>query len=379
MPWHVVANHSGCPTSRPFAVVKDSDGSVSGCHPTRDAANSQLAALYASEPAMTGSADCGCGGHNVPSFQAAATEPFDTPYPVPPYPPAEWFLEPPDWLTTDKKMSIDDEGRVAGFFYHQDQCLVHNHGACPRPSPTHYNAFHQSEVITASGVPMTVGVIGNVGGHADDYAPVLDAMAHYSNPDYQLVVCRAYDFPEGGVILGAVLPTCTYGDVALLRRSPLSGDWRPFPDQWFTAHGIQASISDGYDCIGPTLVTRPALPLIRQFAASIREDTVMADARIEVPGGIVITTNTPPGVVPAPTPAAAILAASPPPPGAPPATAPKTAPKSDTTPADDDSDIEARVSALEDAVQQIIQILQDGQDAQMAAIEAAAKPLPAAV
>jgi hypothetical protein len=31
-------------------VIKDADGSVAGCHPTRAAANKQLAALYAQEP-----------------------------------------------------------------------------------------------------------------------------------------------------------------------------------------------------------------------------------------------------------------------------------------------------------------------------------------
>lgn len=49
MPWHISEGHGDCPDSRPFAVVKDDDGSVEGCHSTRDAAESQLAALYASE------------------------------------------------------------------------------------------------------------------------------------------------------------------------------------------------------------------------------------------------------------------------------------------------------------------------------------------
>lgn len=50
MPWHKVHNHSECPTSRPWAVVKDADGSVEGCHDSEEAANRQLAALYAAEP-----------------------------------------------------------------------------------------------------------------------------------------------------------------------------------------------------------------------------------------------------------------------------------------------------------------------------------------
>jgi phage head maturation protease len=49
MPWHV-AKSGRCPASRPWAVIKDSDGSVAGCHPSEAAANKQLAALYANEP-----------------------------------------------------------------------------------------------------------------------------------------------------------------------------------------------------------------------------------------------------------------------------------------------------------------------------------------
>lgn len=49
MPWHTVQNHSECPSSRPWAVVKDDTGEVEGCHPSREAANDQLAALHAAE------------------------------------------------------------------------------------------------------------------------------------------------------------------------------------------------------------------------------------------------------------------------------------------------------------------------------------------
>lgn len=48
VPWHKVHNHSGCNEGQ-WAVVKDSDGSVAGCHGTESEADSQLAALYASE------------------------------------------------------------------------------------------------------------------------------------------------------------------------------------------------------------------------------------------------------------------------------------------------------------------------------------------
>lgn len=49
MPWHISHGHSGCSSSKPWAVIKNSDSSIAGCHETEDSAKAQLAALNASE------------------------------------------------------------------------------------------------------------------------------------------------------------------------------------------------------------------------------------------------------------------------------------------------------------------------------------------
>lgn len=46
MPWHVEDDNPDCSG---YAVVQDSNGKLMGCHDTRDEANGQMAALYASE------------------------------------------------------------------------------------------------------------------------------------------------------------------------------------------------------------------------------------------------------------------------------------------------------------------------------------------
>jgi hypothetical protein len=46
MPWHVEEDREDC---QGFAVIKDEDGSLAGCHRTEAQADRQLAALYASE------------------------------------------------------------------------------------------------------------------------------------------------------------------------------------------------------------------------------------------------------------------------------------------------------------------------------------------
>lgn len=49
MPWHIEKSVVKCSASQPWAVIKDSGGSVAGCHETQEKANKQLAALYANE------------------------------------------------------------------------------------------------------------------------------------------------------------------------------------------------------------------------------------------------------------------------------------------------------------------------------------------
>lgn len=48
MPWSIVEGHEGCAEGE-WAVVKDDDGALEGCHATRDEAIDQLAALNAAE------------------------------------------------------------------------------------------------------------------------------------------------------------------------------------------------------------------------------------------------------------------------------------------------------------------------------------------
>ena len=46
MPWHISNKKEGCSG---YAVVKDDNGEIVGCHKTEEDAKKHLAALYASE------------------------------------------------------------------------------------------------------------------------------------------------------------------------------------------------------------------------------------------------------------------------------------------------------------------------------------------
>jgi SPP1 gp7 family putative phage head morphogenesis protein len=49
MPWYIEKGHEGCGGDTPWAVVKQDDDEVEGCHATKEEALDQMAALYASE------------------------------------------------------------------------------------------------------------------------------------------------------------------------------------------------------------------------------------------------------------------------------------------------------------------------------------------
>jgi len=90
MPWHTEHPHAQCPASTPWAVVKDDDGSVAGCHATQEDALAQIAALNAAE-----------GGAAMPPVTFAAHVNND-----------------PDTCGTDLPWSIvdDDSGDVLGCY-----------------------------------------------------------------------------------------------------------------------------------------------------------------------------------------------------------------------------------------------------------------------
>lgn len=52
MPWRIEKTDR-CPATKPYGVIKETDGTLEGCHPSQSAARAQQAALYASEGLRT--------------------------------------------------------------------------------------------------------------------------------------------------------------------------------------------------------------------------------------------------------------------------------------------------------------------------------------
>lgn len=208
-----------------------------------------------------------------------STQPQSTDlYPVSMYPSAEWF-EPTD-VPASLKVSVLPGGRIMGRFFQWGECVIHmsSPGNCwaPPSSPTNYESFHQSDVTAlASDGTMSVIKAGLlVPGHAHPTASQADAMQHYNDASLGRAVVRAYEDEHGGYIVGALTPSATYGDAALVQASALSGHWS-WRERMITA---AAGVLSGYDCLGPCLVARPGLPLKRTQVAAAYRQPVTASA-----------------------------------------------------------------------------------------------------
>lgn len=185
-------------------------------------------------------------------------------------PPKTWFLEKPKDLKPNSAKYIGseatgDQGRIAAYYFTWDQCLEEGNGSCwkPEKSQNDYQMFHQGTVETAEGDVLSVGTVGAGGGHAPFTLDAKTAAAVYANTDNQRFIARLYEDEVGGYLLGAFVPEVTEEQIAEVRRSPLSADfrWRKKAPRSSGGHFT------GYDNIGPWLVTRPGFPLAR--AASL--------------------------------------------------------------------------------------------------------------
>lgn len=156
----------------------------------------------------------------LPGAQFALSE-----YPI--EPPAAWFGNPQ--LTGKTPLSVDPSGHVYGHLAawnecHRDvsqrECVLAPH------SKMDYAPFHLGEVLTAEGEPIRVGKIIMDTRHAEIRHGYLVAALHYDNTGDEVAVVRAGEDDYGIWVAGAIVPEATRQQVAKLRRSPLSGDWR---------------------------------------------------------------------------------------------------------------------------------------------------------
>lgn len=160
-------------------------------------------------------------GYLEGAMVAAATE-LES---VPAVPPAEWFRTP----EADKPtaLTVTPDGRVFGHIADYRTCHTGFSGCVRAPkSPSSYAYFHTGVTRTDEG-DLPIGKITLGTGHADLSYSHRPAAEHYDNSGTAVVEGRAMDGKHGIWFSGRVIPGVSQARVDELRRSPLSGDWRP--------------------------------------------------------------------------------------------------------------------------------------------------------
>lgn len=181
-------------------------------------------------------------------------------------PPKEWFQPPPDGIPTDKRITIQSSGQVYGYIALWDTCHV-GMGGCVKPpkgSPSAYEYAHQGETLTAEGDMIKTAVIGGGSGHAPVDMATANVPKYYESIDKQLMRVRFGEDENGLWFAGALWPEVDDLQVAQIRASSISGDWR-----WHAAWR-KASASD-YDFAGACLVNIPGFPM--PAAGNINSDS----------------------------------------------------------------------------------------------------------
>lgn len=151
--------------------------------------------------------------------------------------PAEWFQDPK--LAEPTALTVTPDGRVFGHLATWRSCHTGFPDTCTTApkSRSKYAYFHTGAVDTTAG-EIAVGRISTGGGHADTRWGFQAAAEHYDSTSTQAAVVRAGEDKHGIWVSGAVVPGA---DVATLKRSPLSGDWRRIGGHLELVHALSVN------------------------------------------------------------------------------------------------------------------------------------------
>jgi hypothetical protein len=172
---------------------------------------------------------------------------------IPLNPPADWFDHPGE-IPLDRRITITPEGRVYGYISLWNTCHAGMPGCVkpPKGSPSDYGYAHQGETKTADGTLIATANIGGGAGHApiEHGAPP----EFYENTSTQLMRVRYGDDENGLWFSGALWPDVNDMDVAKIRASSISGDWR-----WMSSY--RKVLGGAYDFAGACFVNIPGYPM----------------------------------------------------------------------------------------------------------------------
>lgn len=168
------------------------------------------------------------------------------------YPAADF--DDPD-LPMPTPITVTEGGRVFGHIACWGTCHIGFADVCVTPPETShdYRYFHQGLVDTSTG-ELAVGKLTLGTGHAGLNKSAAAAAAHYDHTGAAVAVVRAGEDDHGIWFSGKLLPGTTDEDIATLKRSGLSGDWR----------GINGNL----ELVAALAVNVPGFPIPRTEALS---------------------------------------------------------------------------------------------------------------
>jgi hypothetical protein len=182
---------------------------------------------------------------------------------VPVAPPAEWFEDPK--LTKLTPLTVTADGRVFGHLAAWNVCHMGIANKCvlaPR-SVTNYKYFANGDVLTSDGSMVRVGRLTVGTGHADVRLGWVPAADHYDNTGTAAAIVVPREDKFGINVAGGAVADASPEQIAALRRSPLSGDWRRTPE-------------GNLELVAALAVNTPGFPIIASGADGVQSSLVAA-------------------------------------------------------------------------------------------------------
>lgn len=194
-------------------------------------------------------------------------------------PPVEHFANP--HLAAPTKLTVTADGRVFGHLATWDQPHIGFDGKLvypPRNASGAYEYFRQSQVVTAAGDVVPVGIITMNTGHADESLSADGAAAHYDNTGTMVAACNVGEDAIGIWLAGSMLPDVSPDLRTRFGLARVSGDWR------------QPKPGSPLELIAALSVPNPGFP-VRQSAELLASDrlTLAASGLIRSDAGEIRT------------------------------------------------------------------------------------------
>jgi hypothetical protein len=142
-------------------------------------------------------------------------------------PPADHFANPR--LIEPTKLTVTADGRVYGHLATWDQPHIGYDGKLvypPKSNDGTYGYFRQSQVMTADGSLVPVGIITMNTGHAAENLSADAAAAHYDNTGTMVAAVNVGEDALGIWIAGSMLPDVSPELRTRFSLARVSGDWR---------------------------------------------------------------------------------------------------------------------------------------------------------